>query len=94
MVRSGCELDSAERGFLETGQTVQVLESRILTTAHSTQSRARVADGWVSIVSASGELMLQRQQARPLSNEVVEAVPPERASLLLEPQPEPEPEPE
>jgi hypothetical protein len=93
MVRSGCELDSAERGFLETGQTVQVLESRILTTAHSTQSRARVADGWVSIVSASGELMLQRQQARPLSDEVVEAVPPERASLLLEPQPEPEPEP-
>ena len=46
VVRSSYELESAECGFLQVGMTVQVFESRLLTTAHSTQTRARVSGGW------------------------------------------------
>ena len=76
VVRSSCDLQSAECGFLEVRQADLVFESRILTTSHATQTRARVAGGWVSMVSTSGELMLQRRSDDPPPDEVVEAVPP------------------
>ena len=61
VVRAECELESTEVEFLAVGQVVQVFESRVHTSVHSTQTRARVSNGWVSVVSSSGDLILQRR---------------------------------
>ena len=61
-VRAGFELESERLSFLEPGEEIEVLETRINDRG---QLRVRYDAGWTSIESAAGSVLLVRMQLDP-----------------------------
>ena len=61
-VRAGFELESQRLGFLEPGEEIEVLETRV---NDRRKLRVRYEGGWTSIESAAGAVLLVNMQPHP-----------------------------